>query len=147
MGWEHQELTVRLDGWDARLWAVVEAARDRPFAWGVHDCATWVADVRCALTGQDAAAAWRGSYSTARGAWRALRRRGHEGLEEAVCAVLGSCLASPLAAQRGDIVAAGAAGNAHPLALGVCMGVQSAFLGKRGLVWLPSEENIMAWRV
>lgn len=120
-----------------------------PFAWGRHDCATWVADVRRALTGQDAAVAWRGRYATARGAWRELRRQGHGDLAMAVSAILGPCMGNLLEAQRGDIVAMWDEFAAHPnaIVLGVCMGGQSAFLGRCGLEWRPTEDSVMAWRV
>jgi hypothetical protein len=44
---------VRRDGWEHDLHEVIEGARQRPFSWGSHDCATWAARVRQALTGRN----------------------------------------------------------------------------------------------
>lgn len=131
---------MRRDGWEHDLHEVIEGAREAPFSWGRHDCATWVADVRRALTGIDAAARWRGTYRTAPGAMRAIRRSGARDLAEAVTRELGGPLASPSLAQRGDIVSDGAA-------LGVCLGAEAAFLGPDGLVFRPLAVCTMAWRV
>ena len=132
---------MRVDGWEGRLAAEVEAARSRPFVWGQHDCAIWAFDVRRALTGEDAAAAWRGRYRCALGARRVLRRvlgaRDHAG---AATGILGAPLASPLLAQRGDIVLAGDA-------FGVCVGADAAFLAPGGLTLRRITEIEMAWRV
>lgn len=131
---------MRREGWERALAEAIEAARHRPFAWGVHDCATWAADVRRAMTGSDAAARWRGRYHTARGAARTIRLTGAASLVEAAGRELGSPLASPLLAQRGDIVSDGAA-------LGVCTGAEAAFLSADGLAFRPLIDCTMAWRV
>ena len=41
----------RIDHWERHLIAAIEAARDRPFRWGRHDCATFAFDLRRDLTG------------------------------------------------------------------------------------------------
>ncbi len=136
---------MRLAGWEAALAAAVEDARARPFEWGVHDCATWAFDVRRALTGQDAAAAWRGRYSTAKGALRTLRLvLGAATHAEAATAILGAPLASPRQAQRGDIVLV-EMGDGD--SFGVCLGAKAAFLGPQGLEFLPVAGCTHAWRV
>lgn len=132
---------TRIEGWEARLAEEIEAARGKPFVWGQHDCATWAFDVRRALTGQDAAAAWRGRYSSAKGAVRTLRlvlrAASHA---EAATAILGPPLAHPLSAQRGDIVLADDA-------FGVCAGADCAFLAPEGFAFRPITEIDLAWRV
>ncbi len=132
---------MRIEGWEARLAEAVEAARGLPFGWGQHDCAIWAFDVRRALTGADAAAAWRGRYRTARGARMVLRRHlGAASHAEAATAILGPPLASVLQAQRGDIVLARDA-------FGVCLGRDCAFLAPEGLTFLALTETETAWRV
>jgi hypothetical protein len=131
---------MRQDGWEVRLADAVDAVRNAPFQWGQHDCATWAADVRLALTGQDAAAAWRGRYKSERGALRAMRRMGFSTLEAGVTGLLGAPLPTPLLAQRGDVVL-------HGEALGVCIGATGLFLGPDGLTELPIAACRLAWRV
>lgn len=133
---------TRLQGWELRLADAIDAARGMEFQWGVHDCAVWAFDVRRALTGKDDAAAWRGRYSTATGAQRVLRHLGWGSLADGATALLGAPLATPLMAQRGDIVLGGDAP-----AFGVCVGVEAAFLLPTGLTGLPMREVAMAWRV
>lgn len=129
----------RLPGWEAELARQIERARDVPFRWGLHDCATWAFDVRLALTGQDAAVAWRGLYSTERGAARMLRRLGHDTLAGLCRAILGDPI-QPLCAQRGDIVLADGA-------IGVCVGGAGVFVAREGFTSRPMGAAAMAWKV
>lgn len=131
---------TRVNGWEVQLAAAVEDARVAAFAWGVMDCATWAFDVRRALTGNDAAAAWRGRYSTSGGASRTLRRLGCRTPAELAQSILGEPLPTPLLAQRGDIVAT-------EDALGVCIGQDCAFLAPAGLTLRPLTAVQLAWRV
>ncbi len=131
---------ARRDGWEGALADMVDAARARPFAWGRHDCLTWAADCVAAMTGVGTDEPWRGSYRTARGAIRVLRRMGHRTVADAVTSRLGAPLASPLMAQRGDILSDGEA-------MGVCVGADGAFPGPSGLVFRPVLACMTAWRV
>jgi hypothetical protein len=131
---------MRIEGWEVRLAEAVAAAQSRPFAWGVHDCATWAFDVRQALTGLDAAAAWRGRYRTAVGSVRMLRRLGCQTTEDLARSIMGAPLASPRLAQRGDIVLLAGA-------VGICLGADCAFLAPEGLTFRPITETELAWRV
>lgn len=47
-----------------------------PFVWGLTDCFLWAADWTLAQRGLDPAEPWRGRYSTALGAKRAISRVG-----------------------------------------------------------------------
>lgn len=131
---------MRREGWEQGLHAMIEGARQRPFAWGSHDCATWVAEVRRVLTGVDAAKDWRGSYRTASGAMRAIRKAGAGDMASAVTARLGAPLPVVALAQRGDVVC-------RDRALGICTGQDVAFLGPDGLVFQPLTACDMAWSV
>ena len=133
---------MRLDGWEVRLADAVEAARETPFAWGQHDCATWAFDVRRVLTGEDTAALWRGQFSTGAGWLRWMRRRGWADIEAGARALLGDPLPSVLLARRGDLVT----GGARP-AMGVCLGADAAFVGRAGLTFLPLAGCTLAWSV
>lgn len=131
----------RFDDWPSRLDAAVEEARKRPFAWGVHDCALFAADMVLAVTGRDLASSWRGGYGSARQALRALR--GHGGLAGVATKALGDPV-SPAQAMRGDVVMT----RTHQWpALGICLGAKAAFTGYEGLVFLPMKDCEQAWHV
>lgn len=134
---------MRVCGWVSLLAARLEAVRDIPFAWGSHDCATWAFDLRRDLTGgEDVAAQWRGRYSTALGAQRVMRKLGWSDLEAMGRDLLGTPLATPLLAQRGDLVLGG-----EDPAFGVCAGARAAFVTPDGLGFLPLAACSLAWRV
>ena len=133
----------RLPGWERRLLGAVAAARDRPFRWGQHDCATFAFDLRRDLTGgDDVASLWRGRYRTAQGAVRVMRRLGWSSLQAAGCDLLGDPLPSVHLAQRGDLVLADTG-----LGFGVCLGARAAGLAPEGLVLVQLSSCALAWRV
>lgn len=76
-------MDAELNALRARAGAAVIAAMNRacarPMQWGVDDCALWVADILCELTGADPAAEFRGRYKTQRGARRVLGKGGLAG--------------------------------------------------------------------
>jgi len=135
--------TNRRPGWERHLAEAISAARDRPFRWGRHDCATFAFDLRRAIAGgHDVAALWRGRYTTARGAVRVMRRLGWQSLEAVGRDLLGEPLASVALAQRGDLVLADTG-----LGFGVCLGARAAGIAPSGLVLVPITACALAWRV
>ncbi|SFK78245.1 DUF6950 family protein [Shimia haliotis] len=134
---------MRRPDWQNRLAGAIEAARETPFSWGTHDCATWAFDLRRDLTGgEDIAALWRGRYRTALGAHRIMKRLGWGSLEAAGRDLLGTPLPSVLQAGRGDQVLGGS-GPAY----GVCVGAKVAFVAPDGLVFISLSDCSLAWRV
>lgn len=131
---------MKIDGWAVLLAAHIEEARGRPFEWGVHDCATWAFDVRAALTGEDAADAWRGQYKTAKGSVRVMRRLGWDSIADMAADLLGEPLPNVKLAQRGDIVL-------FEEALGICGGAAVFFVGPDGLQSVPLRDCEVAWRI
>jgi hypothetical protein len=127
---------MRPDGWEMRLALAVDAARDKAFVWGVHDCATWAFDVRAAVTGTPRPA-W--SYATEAGGLRWMARQGWKSFDAAATAILGDPV-PVLMAHRGDIVL-------RENAFGVCLGAQAAFVAPIGLTFIPLRDCGMAWRV
>ena len=125
------------------LTAVVEHHRNTPFAWGVHDCCLWSATAVHAQTGRDPAAAFRGLYHT-RAEARAVIARDFGGDIENIPAAVGLVLIPLLQARRGDVVSARFKG--YGVSLGVCIGSKAAFAGKAGLVFIPMERCLHAWR-
>lgn len=133
---------MRVQNWELLLQDQIDAARERPFEWGQHDCATWAFEVRRVLTsGPDIAAKWRGRYTTALGCKRQLSRLGYASMEEGGRDLLGDPLSAPLMAQRGDLVIGG-----PDQSFGVCVGATCAFLAEDGLEFLPLSECLFAWR-
>ena len=135
--------TTRRPGWERHLAEAIEAARDRPFCWGRHDCATFSFDLRRAIAGgHDVAALWRGRYRTARGAVRVMRRLGWTSLEAAGRDLLGEPLPSVHLAQRGDLVLSDTG-----LGFGICLGARAAGIAPSGLVLVPITACTLAWCV
>ena len=130
---------MRIEHWEIALHDAIQAARERPFSYGTHDCATFAFNVRLALTGEDVAAEWRGRYSTELGAKRMLTRLGHEDVAGLATHHLGEPQPVGLS-RRGDIVLIDGA-------LGVCVGAKCAFAGHSGLVFHRLLDCTKAWRV
>ncbi|MGD9538559.1 MAG: hypothetical protein AB7P52_11585 [Alphaproteobacteria bacterium] len=136
-------LPPRLPDWPERLSDAVEAARGRPFSWGTHDCALFAADCARAITGHDPLAAVRGTYGTAQGAARVLRRLGGDDLG-ALAALVGGPAIPVAWARRGDWVLIE---EMPEKALGVCLGLNAAFVTERGLTFRPTARCAAAWKI
>lgn len=140
----------RLPDWRANLSSLIEERRAAPHEWAVHDCGIWYADCRLVVCGEDPAKGVRGTYKTAAGAARVLRRHFKvERLEELTERLYGPLLPAAFA-RAGDPVLAdlGAMGLADPsegalgLSLGVCNGSLSWFTGEHGLVSLATLDLV-----
>ena len=111
-----------------------------PFAWGANDCCMFAADCVQALTGHDPAAAFRGTYSDARGAVKVLEAVG--GLEHA--AVMAGDPIPPLMAGIGDV---GLVQLEDRELLAVCVGAVWLAPAAGGLAARPLDAASKAWRV
>ena len=119
----------RLPDWEQRLSNFLAAHQSRPFAWGEWDCILFACAAAEAITGHDAAADYRGRYSTRRGAARILRCLGQGTLLATVDAQFP---AKPVGrAIRGDLVW-------HAGCVGVCLGSNAVFLTDPALADLAS---------
>lgn len=69
---------LRIDGWQKRFWAYLAAAREKPFAWGAHDCVMFATGAIDAVMGTDyyAQALVRYPYSTEAGAMGLMQQFG-----------------------------------------------------------------------
>lgn len=132
----------RYEDWPKRLAAAIEAARERPFRWGEHDCALFAASVVEAITGVDPAVQWRGRFDSRAKAAHYLAERG--GLGTVVTAALGAPLPYVTLAQRGDVVMVD---TEEGPALGVCNGAHAACAGPEGLALVPMPAWRLAWKV
>ena len=113
--------------WHNRLIAVIRAAEKRPFLWGEH-----AADSAEAMTGDNFADGWRGTYDSETGAKKALLRGGGS-LENVLAKYLDEVPVKM--AQRGDIAIVENAGTR-------CAGVIYG-----GAVWVPGETGLVCLRI
>lgn len=134
---------TRLEGWEARLNAVIEAAREEPYTLGRHDCFRLACQVRAALTGVDRWPEFAG-YTTRRQALARIAARGSS-FEAAGDWFFGSPRVPAALARRGDIVAFQTEdGEKH---LGVCLGDRVACLLATGLAFIAPEACSCAWSI
>lgn len=118
--------------WHNRLIAVIRAAEKRPFLWGEHDCCLFAADCAEAMTGDNFADGWRGTYDSETGAKKALLRGGGS-LENVLAKYLDEVPVKMV--QRGDIAIVENAGTR-------CAGVIYG-----GAVWVPGETGLVCLRI
>lgn len=134
----------RLPNWEARLAAYLSPLRLRPFAWGSHDCCLFAAGAVEAMTGVDPMPEFRGRYSTAIGAARALKRYGAGTLDTTLNTKFAPVPAA--LAHRGDIIMSDGL-------LGICGGSFLYAVGsegeREGLVSIDRArwDDPLAWRV
>ena len=134
---------MRINGWEGRLWAIIEDARQRPYSLGEHDCFRLACRVVEALTGVDRWPEFAG-YRTKREAMAKLAEHGAN-FEEAGDWFFGGKRMDVKLACRGDIAAiATVDGEKH---LGVCVGDKLACLGPDGLAMIPLRAGTCAWKV
>ena len=140
----------RRPDWPERLAEYVAEGAVVRFRWGEVDCCLWACGGLEAMTGIDPAAPLRGTYADLEGARKALRGFGGGGLletAEKLALDYGKIrLASPLYAQRGDLVMAQGAGDS-PDGLGLCVGRTALCLTPRGLRSVRLEDSLAAWRI
>ena len=94
---------IRSHNWTDLLTNFIQSRRNTPFVWGKNDCCLFPADAVLAMTGEDKAADFRGTYNSAIGAKRALKKKGYSNIEEALTSILGAPV-SRLSVRRGDVV-------------------------------------------
>lgn len=132
---------LRLPDWSPRLFALVEARRLQQHAWGTNDCCLFCADAALAMTGEDVAAVWRGTYSDEAGAAAILEDKG--GIEAFVTSILGAPTGA-LCARQGDIcLLQGKKG----LLIGVCVGAEVAAPGDAEQILFPLANALKSWKV
>ncbi len=132
----------RLPDWRPRLTAYLAETAHQGFRYGSNDCALFAAGAVRAMTGQDPAAAWRGTYSTLEGGLERLRKAGFKDHIDQAGTLFAAV--APAFAQVGDI-----AGIETPAgwALGIFTGECIACLTPAGLGHLPRGAASLAWTV
>lgn len=134
----------RREDWPSRLASALEAARDRPFKWGEHDCGLFAGDCVLAMTGIDPVALYRGQYADEEGARATMRLLSGGGLRAVWNAALGPAMNNVRMASRGDVVLVEVGGVE---ATGIVAGARVACLSEAGLVMVPAHRIVAAWRV
>lgn len=135
---------TRLSDWESRLSEYIAQAQDLALSFDGGDqttiCAFFAAGAVEALTGDDPAKAFRGKFTTAAGAEKALRKFGAGSLEATIDAMFDE--KPPAFARRGDAVWNGEA-------VGICIGADALFVPAEGagLVRVPRAEWQKAWSV
>jgi hypothetical protein len=136
----------RKPDWAKHLLAEIQAASDRPFSWGEHDCALFACNVVNAMTGTDPAREFRGKYNTKAGSARLSISYGGIGkLAEAIALQCGAPEIKPSLAQRGDVCLIDL-GDGDEV-IGVCLGDKVASSTTVGLAFLPFRLVTRAWGV
>lgn len=134
---------MRLEGWEGRLDALIQASRQRAYTLGEHDCFRLACRVVEALTGVDRWPEFAG-YRTRRQAMVKLARHGRS-FEAAGDWFFGAPSVDTRWARRGDICAIQTVdGEKH---LGVCLGAEVAMLAPEGLIYTPVQTCLCCWRV
>ena len=140
-----QTLT-RLPEWRARFAAEMDRQRRDHFAWGTQDCALGLAAGAVeAITGADLRVGWRSKYKTPRGALKAIRAKGFEGLPDLVASLLPEI--PPAFADVGDIGLIEAEDGALGHALCVVDASGLIVLTEAGHGRRPREDMIRAFKV
>lgn len=132
----------RLPDWERLLSDYLASMHAAEYAYGRLDCGLFAAGAVIAITGIDPAGPFRGRYTTARGAARALRRYGAGNLEKTLDSLFER--KEPAFAHRGDLVWNGEA-------VGVCAGGYALFIAAEGqdggLVRVQRADLRGAWAV
>ncbi|WP_158133661.1 DUF6950 family protein [Vibrio navarrensis] len=128
-----------------KLVSFLEMYQGRPFETGVNDCALFVSDWVRLLTGHDFAEPFRGKYTSDLGSARLMKKLGYKDLYDLVASTLdahGAKRASPMLAQRGDVVWAK---HRETYLCGIALADGVAAIGHDGLLSLPISSIQEAW--
>lgn len=136
---------TRLEGWEARLAAVIEEARGEAYVLGRHDCFRVVCRGVQALTGVDLWSAWAGTYRTRAQALRRIAEFGGGSFDDAFSRLFGVAPVAVQLARRGDVVKyLDRGGTPH---LGLCNGPTVAVLEETGLAFVELSACESCWRI
>lgn len=132
--------TSRKHDWMIVLEALVKQRWVVPFLFGKNDCCLFAADCVLAITGEDPAQGLRGTYSTEKEAALLVRKLG--GVPSIAKARFGEEIL-PAFMQVGDVALVKVMGQDM---LAVCFGAHLLAPGPDGLVYVPLENALQAWR-
>jgi hypothetical protein len=133
----------RPENWPGLLFAYLKECEERRFEWGRHDCAHFAARWMETLGYAEPLAGF-GAWSTSLGAARVQKKHGD--FQTAVAgrmAGLGCPAVAPLCARRGDVALVK---EGRRFALGVVVGAHVACPARTGVVMIPINMAVAAWR-
>ena len=130
----------RLPDWPTRLERFLRSSAERPFQYGVFDCALFVCDAVDVMTGVDPARFLRGLYTRRAEARKLLVYRGGF---DAIAAANQMPEVAVTAARRGDVLQL----RRSALGLMALNGRQAVVLTDKGLALAPIDSALRAWRV
>jgi hypothetical protein len=139
---------------DIELAKYIDECRDRPFAWGSHDCLTFAAGCVYAQTGRATLYDMLGDYTCPMSALIHARRRIKKFDYPSDVSIIDALderldrVETPYPA-RGSITArrADQQDSVTGYALGVCLRRHSAFLYETGMIFLDREPADLFWSV
>jgi hypothetical protein len=134
-------LPERLPSWPTLLHYAIERAREVPFDWQAHNCYTFAAGCARAMTGADLVAPVADHLASATSAVRACAH-----LRMIIDSVLPGRRIEVLQARRGDwLLFEGSRAGLYAVA--VCLGKRAACVGAEGMVLVPTQGALCAWRI
>ena len=133
----------RIDNWASELNACIDEHRNKPFAWGKNDCATFAVKCETAICGSTRfPELLEANYTNKFGYLRECLRRGYYGMFEGIherCDEIDKSVAG-----RGDW---GCVNTPEGWAVGVLTGEKIAVTGAEGLLFLDYGAIIKTWRI
>jgi len=134
---------TRLDDWQDRFFAYLEATRLLPFAWGTNDCCTFAAGAADAMCGTTLKADVAANYTDEVSARAYLAT--FDSMEAAVTQWVGTASLAPNFAGPGDVVLM--SGNNGPTT-GICLGANCASAGgSEGAQYRGRDAIICCWKI
>lgn len=137
----------RLDGWEGRAGAVLEAARTKPYVLGENDCLRLACAVIKALTGVDHWPQFAGRYSSKLQALRLIAQYGGD-FRSGAAKLFGGQAEPMERARAGDIAEFRERDASRTPHLGVVWNNQAvAVLGEKGMVFVKHRSCWHCWRI
>lgn len=134
----------RRPDWKLRLMRWLDEQRRAGFAYGLNDCAMFASGAIEAMTGEDPAASWRGTYGSRDEAEAVLAD--HGGLAALVTALIGPPRPEAAAARQGDVgLIRVAEDGMETLCIVTSRGL--ACKTERGVAYLPRALLVTSWPV
>ncbi len=141
---------MRLATWDQNLMEYIEQKRNEPFAWGTHDCLTFISGAVEAMVGEDLFAdeiyKYK-DYKTGLSAYKRYKKAG-KSYQTTLNRVL-----TPFEgrlAPRGSVVAnieIGGAAEVLGAALGIVVSDRAVYVGDDGLIFQRVSAETKSWLV
>lgn len=135
-------MSKKQEGWQHALTRYLAGVAYRPFKAGKLDCALFTAGAVAAMTGEDPATGWRGTYRSLKKGQSTLRAAGFE--DHVALAASLYPEVPPLMAQPGDVAVVP---TEEGLALGIVQGAQIYVMSRTGLTLVPLTAATRAFRV